>query len=141
MGFWRQRRSDDSTPGAGVAAWDGVGGIQQGGKWLEGHRASAVDVDIICGLRTEDGCPLEPRIRQLHPIPFSQVPIPFLTHFDSYHFSFYLYSEFPIFPLPNPFPIHFYSSSDPPYSKLTPHSTPYPGLAKARSAIPKSSNQ
>ena len=87
-----------------------------------------VDVDVICPLRTEDGCPLEPRICQLHPIPFSQVPIPFwliLTHtiFLFIYILNFLYSPYLIpFIL---FPIHFYSSSDPSYSELTPHSTPY----------------
>ena len=83
---------------------------------------------------------------RFHLIPVPRVPVPFwliLTH--TIVFLLYSYSEFPIFPLPNPlpnpFPIHFYSSSDPPYSELTPHSTPYPGLAKAGSTIPKSGNR
>ena len=38
---------------------------------------AAVDVDVVCPMQMEDGCPLEPRIRRLHPIQFSQVPIPF----------------------------------------------------------------
>ena len=38
------------------------------------------------------------------------------------------------------FPIHFYSSSDPPYPEPTPHSTPHLGLAKAGPTIPKSGN-
>ena len=39
--------------------------------------ASNVDMVVVHPMQMEDGCPLEPRIRQLHPIPFSQVPIPF----------------------------------------------------------------
>ena len=68
-------------------------------------------------------------------------------HFDSFQLiPFFFYIHIPNF-LYSPylipfilFPIHFYSSSDPLYSKLTPHSTPYLGLAEARSTIPKSSN-
>ena len=34
-------------------------------------------LSYIRPMQVEDGCPLEPRIRWLHPIPFSRVPIPF----------------------------------------------------------------
>ena len=72
----------------------------------------------------------------------------YLYHFDSFQLiPFFCYIHIPNF-LYSPylipfilFPIHFYSSSDPLYSKPTPHSTPYPGLAKAGSTIPKSGNQ
>ena len=56
-------------------------------------------------------------------------------------FLLYPYSKFPIFPLPNSFYPISYSSSDPLYSEPTPHSMPYPGLAEAGPAIPKSGNQ
>ena len=67
-----------------------------------------------------------------------------LTHFDSYHFFFSIYiPNFLYSPYLIPFiliPIHFYSSSDPPYPKPTPHSMPYLGLAEAGPTIPKSGN-
>ena len=103
-----------------------------------------VDVVVVRPMQREGDHSLEPRIWRFPLLSSDSILMSthsILTHFESYHFSFYLYSKFPIFPLPNPFPIHFYSSSDPPYSELTPHSTPYPGLAEARSAIPKSGNR
>ena len=104
---------------------------------------SGVDMVIIHPMQWEGNRSLEPRIWRFPSVSSDSILTSthsILTHFESYHFSFYLYSKFPIFPLPNPFPIHFYSSSDPLYTKPTPHSMPYPGLAKAGSAIPKSSN-
>ena len=103
-----------------------------------------MDVVIVCPMQWEGNHSLEPRIRRFPSLSSDSILTSthsILTHFKSYHFSFYLYSEFPIFPLPNPFSIHFYSSSDPPYSKPTPHSMPYLGLAEAGSAIPKSGNR
>ena len=99
---------------------------------------------VVCPMQREGNHLLEPRIQRFPLLLSNSILMSthsILTLFESYHFSFYLYSESPIFPLPNPFSIHFYSSSDPPYSESTPHSMPYLGLAKAGSAIPKSSNQ
>ena len=62
---------------------------------------------------------------QLHPIPVPCVPIPFWLiplFFFYIHIPNFLYSPY-LIPFIS-FPIHFYSSSDPLYSELTPHSTP-----------------
>ena len=38
---------------------------------------SGVDMVVVRPMQREGDHPLEPRIRQLHPTPFSRVPIPF----------------------------------------------------------------
>ena len=64
---------------------------------------------------------------------FPLIPFFFYIHIPNFLYSPYLIPFIP-------FPIHFYSSSDPLYSEPTPHSMPYLGSAEAGSAIPKSSN-
>ena len=51
--------------------------MHRGSVSVRGSPQSGVDVVVVHPMQTEDGHPLEPRIRQLHLIPFSRVPIPF----------------------------------------------------------------
>ena len=45
--------------------------VRNGELQAQNKELHAVDMVVICPMQMEDGRPLEPRIRRLHPIPFS----------------------------------------------------------------------